>query len=195
MKVQVFLPATIIMSMLMMVLIKVRRDEAQETLKRATFVDIKVRVSDDVLREYAGEKAELKQDIDTAKDQYKETDKDMKPIQEAADKARLEAEKCAEEQKSMKDELDKLETEHTNLKAEFDKENESFKAELEALKKQLQEKSPVCAFVKTKSDAGKLCGEEVKEVKEVKEEEPKKDESKQEAPAESADAKAAAASK
>lgn len=84
--------------MLVMVLIKVRRDEAQETLKWVTFVDIKLRVSDDVLREYANEKMELRQDFDTAKDKYRETDNDMKPIQEAADKARLEAEKCAEEQ-------------------------------------------------------------------------------------------------
>lgn len=97
MKVQVFLPAVTIMSVLMVVLIKVRRDDKQETLKRATFLDIKLRVSDAVLREYANEKVELKQDVDTAMDQYKETDKDMKTTQEAADKARLEAEKCAEE--------------------------------------------------------------------------------------------------
>lgn len=41
-----------------------------------------------------------------------------------------------------------------HVTAEFDKEKESLTAELEALKKQLQEKSPVCAFVKTLSDAG-----------------------------------------
>lgn len=98
MKVQVILPATIIMSVLMGVLVKVRREEKQQALKRATFLDIKLRVSDDVMRQYENEKVELKQDVDTAMDLYKEVDKDMKLIQEAADKARLEAEKCAEEQ-------------------------------------------------------------------------------------------------
>lgn len=41
-----------------------------------------------------------------------------------------------------------------HVTAEFEKEKESLTAELEALKKQEEEKSPVCAFVKTKSDAG-----------------------------------------
>lgn len=98
MKVQVFLPATVIMSVLMVALIKVRRDEKQELDKRATFLDIKLRVSEDVLQRYSTEKVELKKDVNTAKDQNNEADKDVKPIQEAADKARLEAEKCAEEQ-------------------------------------------------------------------------------------------------
>lgn len=98
MKVQLFLPATIIMSGLMVVLIKVRRDQKEELEKRTTFLDIKLRVSDDVLRQYANEKAQLKQDADTANDQYKQTETDIKPIWEAGDKAKLEAEKCAEEQ-------------------------------------------------------------------------------------------------
>lgn len=98
MKVQVFLPATIIMSLSVVMLIKVRREKKQEMGTRATFLDIKLRVSNDVLREYKNEIAQLKQDDDTAVDQYKQTETDTKPIQEAADKAKLEAEKCAEEQ-------------------------------------------------------------------------------------------------
>lgn len=61
-------------------------------------MDIKLRVSDDVLREYANEKRQLNQDIDTARDEYKSTDEGRKKSQEAADKVMHEAEKCAEEQ-------------------------------------------------------------------------------------------------
>lgn len=61
-------------------------------------MDIKLRVSDDVLREYANEKLQLNQDIDTAKDDFKKTEEGKKASQEAADKVYHEAEKCAEEQ-------------------------------------------------------------------------------------------------
>lgn len=98
MKVQVFLPVTIVVSVLLVVLINVRQEEKEKQGKRATFMAIKLRVSEDVLREYANEKVELKQDIETAKKDYEEIDKDRKATQEAADKARLDAEKCAEEQ-------------------------------------------------------------------------------------------------
>lgn len=98
MKVQVFLPVTIVLSALLVVLIKVRQEEKEKEDKELSFMDIKLRVSDDVLREYANEKQQLYQDIDTAKDDYKKTDEGMKASQEAADKAKHEAEKCAEEQ-------------------------------------------------------------------------------------------------
>lgn len=98
MKVQVFLPMTIVLSALLVVLIKVRQEEKEKEDKRGSFMDIKLRVSDDVLRQYANEKLQLNQDIDTAKDDYKKTDEGRKGSQEAADKAKHEAEKCAEEQ-------------------------------------------------------------------------------------------------
>lgn len=98
MKVQVFLPLTIVLSALLVVLIRVRQEDKEKENKRGSFMDIKLRVSDDVLREYANEKLQLNQDIDTAKDEYKSTDEGRKASQEAADKATHEAGKCAEEQ-------------------------------------------------------------------------------------------------
>lgn len=98
MKVQVFLPLTIVLSVVLVLLIKVRQEEKEREDKRAGFMTIKLRVSDDVLREYADEKRQLNQDIDTAKDDYKKTDEGRKTSQEAADKVMHEAEKCAEEQ-------------------------------------------------------------------------------------------------
>lgn len=98
MKVQVFLPMTIVLSALLVVLIKVRQEDKEKEDKRGSFMDVKLRVSDDVLRDYANEKVQLGQDIDTAKDDYKKTDEGRKASQEAADKVMHEAEKCAEEQ-------------------------------------------------------------------------------------------------
>lgn len=98
MKVQVFLPLTIVLSATLVVLIKMRQEEKEREDKRGNFMDIKLRVSEDVLREYASEKEQINQDIDTAKDEYKSTDEARKAGQEAADKAAHEAATCAEEQ-------------------------------------------------------------------------------------------------
>lgn len=98
MKVQVFLPVTIVLSALLVVLIKVRQGEKEKEEKRVRFMDIKLRVSEDVLREYANEKMQLNQDIDIAKDDYKNTQEGKKASQEAADNVMHEAGKCAEEQ-------------------------------------------------------------------------------------------------
>lgn len=98
MKVQVFLPLTIVLSALLVVLIKVRQEDKEKENKRSNFMDIKLRVSDDVLREYANEKLQLNQDMDTAKDEFQNTDKGRKVSQEAADRVTHEAQKCAEEQ-------------------------------------------------------------------------------------------------
>lgn len=98
MKAQVFLPATIIVSVVMVMLIKVRREVKEEALKQAAFVDIKLRVIEEVMRDYAKEKVELKQEVDTAVDQYLKTEDSLKTTQEEADNTRVKAEKCAEEQ-------------------------------------------------------------------------------------------------
>lgn len=98
MKVQVFLPLTIVLSAILVVLVKVRQEEKENEGKRGSFVDIKLRVSEDVLREYANEKQQLNQDIDTAKDEYQNIENGRKGSQEAADKVMHEAQKCAEEQ-------------------------------------------------------------------------------------------------
>lgn len=98
MKVQVFLPATIILCAVLVILIKVRQDERGKEEKRALFLEIKVRVSDDVLRDYANEKVVLRQSFNTAKDEYKTTDKGKKETEEAADAVTLEAQKCEADQ-------------------------------------------------------------------------------------------------
>lgn len=98
MKVQVFLPATIVLCAVLVILIKVRRDEMEKEEKRASFLDVKLRVSVTVLRDYINEKTQLHQSFKTAKEKSKNTDKDMKESQEAADAVTLEAQKCEEQQ-------------------------------------------------------------------------------------------------
>lgn len=105
MKVYVFIPGTLILSALLVVLFKVRQEEREKVEKHSKFVDVKLRVSEDVLREYANEKVQINQDIDVAKDEYKKTDENMKASQGAADSARAEELKCAEEQVRTCDEL------------------------------------------------------------------------------------------
>lgn len=98
MKVQVFLPATIILCAVLVILIKVRQDERGKEDKRAIFLDIKVRVSDDVLRDYTNDKVVFRQSFNTAKDEYKNADKGKKETEEAADAVTLEAQKCEADQ-------------------------------------------------------------------------------------------------
>lgn len=100
MKVQVLLPATIILSALLMVFIKVRQTEQDNANKRKTFLDIKMRVSVDVLRDYQSEDSKINKDLEATGEQQKKLEEELKTEQEASDKAKHDADTCGGEQVS-----------------------------------------------------------------------------------------------
>lgn len=94
MKVQLFLPATIVVSVVLVGVIKFREMEQEKEDKRQMFADIKLRVTNDVLREYQSTRAEMRKDLDTATSQHKTLEEELKTAQMASEKAKHQAETC-----------------------------------------------------------------------------------------------------
>ncbi|XP_037639442.1 neurofilament heavy polypeptide isoform X2 [Sebastes umbrosus] len=187
MKVQCILPMTIVVTVAMIGIVKIREKEHLKETKRSKFQDIKLRVTYDVLQEYNKEKAETQDLLVKTQIEEKTMGEEVNKLQNRAEEARGDADICKSSQKSQKDELALAETELKNLQDELDKEKASWEKESETLKQQLAARSAVCGFLKTKSDAvSKLCGDDVivadAKQEEAKPEAPKQEEAKPEAP-------------
>ncbi|KAM4568049.1 uncharacterized protein V3H82_012280 [Fundulus diaphanus] len=179
MKVQLVLPLTLLTSVILVGFMKIRRKEHEKEEKRSRFQDIKMRVTSDVLQEYHNEQAEKHIELEKAQSALKTMEDEMKVVQTKAEKSTQDLAGCQDSQKSGTDQLAAAETNQKNLKAETEKETAEWKAELDRLKKQMTEKSPVCNFLKETPDPIKtMCG--IKE--EPKPEPPKKEEPKPEPP-------------
>ncbi|XP_037639441.1 uncharacterized protein zgc:174935 isoform X1 [Sebastes umbrosus] len=162
MKVQCILPMTIVVTVAMIGIVKIREKEHLKETKRSKFQDIKLRVTYDVLQEYNKEKAETQDLLVKTQIEEKTMGEEVNKLQNRAEEARGDADICKSSQKSQKDELALAETELKNLQDELDKEKASWEKESETLKQQLAARSAVCGFLKTKSDAvSKLCGDDV----------------------------------
>lgn len=94
MKVQLFLPATIVASVVLVGVIKLREMEQEKEDKRQMFVDIKLRVTNDVLREYQSERTEMRKELDTATTQHKTLEEELRTARMASEKAKSQAETC-----------------------------------------------------------------------------------------------------
>lgn len=94
MKVQVFLPATLLVSVALVAIIKFRDVEHDKQNKRFTFEDIKLRVASDVLREHQREMSEMHNKLETTRSESKKLEEEMKPAQEEADKAKTKTDAC-----------------------------------------------------------------------------------------------------
>nr|XP_046255975.1 FK506-binding protein 4 isoform X2 [Scatophagus argus] len=182
MKAQIFLPVTVIVSVALMGVVKIRSKEQEKDDKQRLFVNIKMRVTNDVLEEYENERTETSNQLVKARGRYKIMEEELKSVQIQADKAKAEVDTCKGNQKIASDKLASLQTELKNLQAAMDEETTKWKTEAEALKKQVSARSSVCDFLKTGSDAGsKLCNGQVIAVA-PKQEEPKAEAPKQEEP-------------
>uniref|UniRef100_A0A8P4KNZ7 Zgc:174935 n=1 Tax=Dicentrarchus labrax TaxID=13489 RepID=A0A8P4KNZ7_DICLA len=183
MKVQVILPLTLVVSVALVGLMKLRKKEYDKENRLNKFEDIKLRVTYDVLREYESEKARMQNLLEKTKSEHNAMEEEVNKVGMNEEKAKGEVDICQGEQKSARDQLATVETEFNSQQAANDKEKASWKAEEESLKVQLAARSSVCDFVKTQSlqAASQLCGNEVK-VEEPKAEAPKQEEPKAEAP-------------
>ncbi|XP_070768330.1 uncharacterized abhydrolase domain-containing protein DDB_G0269086 [Enoplosus armatus] len=186
MKVTLFLPMTIVVSVAVVGFMKVRRKEHDKEERQNKFEAIKLRVTHDVLGEYQSEKAETQNRLDQAQTEHKALEEVVNMLRTKADKAKGDMDICQGGQKSARDELATVQTEFDNLQAETEKEKTSWKTEVETLQQQLAAKSPLCDFLKTGSQAAStLCGEVIVEAPkqgEPKADGPKQEESKAEAP-------------
>ncbi|KAM4735587.1 uncharacterized protein FYW61_006040 isoform 1-T2 [Anableps anableps] len=189
MKVQLVLPLTLLTSAILVGLLKIRKREHETEEKRSRFQDIKLRVTSDVLQEYENEKIEKQNQLNKAQSDLKAMEEEVKVLQTKVEKAAGDLTGCEVSQKSGADQQVARESNLNNLKAETEKEKTEWNAELDRLKKQLTDKSPVCNFLKEQPDPIKnMCGikeepkAEAPKQEEKKEEPPKQEEAKPEAP-------------
>ncbi|XP_028985913.2 uncharacterized protein zgc:174935 [Betta splendens] len=182
MKLQILVPVAILLCVALFVLIKVRKTEVDMEAKRSRFQNTKLRVTDDVLREYESDKVETQKRLDKVAIDSKTLEDEANKLKQKADEAKGKADACQGSKKSGVDEAAKVETQLNTLKAETNKEKEKWAKEVETLKQSLNSRSPVCDFLKPDAQAGsKLCAVEGKK-EEPKKEEPKKEEPKKEEP-------------
>jgi len=186
MKVHLFLPMSILVSVALVGVMKIRQKEHDKIDRRNRFEDIKLRVTHDVLGEYQSEKADTQNRLDKANTDVKALEEEVKTLQMTDTKKKGEVDICQAGQKTARDELASAETELNNLQAESSKEKADWNTELASLKQQLETRSPVCDFMKPGQDSDKkLCGEVIVEApkpEEPKAEAPKPEEPKAEAP-------------
>lgn len=98
MKLQLLLPATVVASVGLLVLIKLREREHEKEDKRNMFQDIKMRVTTDVLQEYQSEKLEMHNQMEKIAKDTKTMEEDVRTAQTASEKSKVQAEGCAGEE-------------------------------------------------------------------------------------------------
>ncbi|KAA8591619.1 neurofilament medium polypeptide [Etheostoma spectabile] len=158
MKVQFLIPVALVVSVVLFGTIKIRQKEQDKEEKRNKFLDIKLRVTYDVLAEYQDDKTETEAKLEKTQSELKALTVDVNVAQAKVDKAKGEVDVCQGGQKLAKDGLGAVETESNNLKAEHDKEKTSWTTQLETQKQQLAAESAVCNFLKADAQiASNLC--------------------------------------
>ena len=94
MKVIILLPVTIALSVALLGFTKIRKREHDRDEKQSKFQDVKLRVTNEMLKEYQGEVSEAKHYMETTTAGLKALTEEMKTLQSNADKAKNEADTC-----------------------------------------------------------------------------------------------------
>lgn len=97
MKVHLFIPATVFVSVALLALIRYRQVIRQRESKLFSFEEIKLRVASDVLREYQGEINELEDSLEKAKSESQRLEEEMNPYREESEKAKVKLVACESE--------------------------------------------------------------------------------------------------
>ncbi|KAK2844577.1 hypothetical protein Q5P01_011236 [Channa striata] len=124
MKVNIVIPAAVMVSVVLFGIVKIRKKELDKEDKQSRFHEIKLRVTGDVLKEYENEKAEMQNLLQKLVSDEKALEDEVNMLISRADEIRGEVDNCQGGQKSAKDELSIAETEFSNLKAEQDQRDE-----------------------------------------------------------------------
>lgn len=94
MKLLVMIPVTIALSVALLGITKLRKKEQDKEDKRIRFLDIKLRVTYDVLKEYQTERSDMQLQLDKSQSSQKVLQDEAKALQSKADKAKGDAEAC-----------------------------------------------------------------------------------------------------
>lgn len=97
MKVQLFIPATMLASVALVAVIRFRETVRQKESKLFSFEEIKLRVASDVLREYMGEIHEVEDTMNKVKSEAQRMEEEMNPYREASEKAKEKLVACQNE--------------------------------------------------------------------------------------------------
>lgn len=97
MKAQLLIPATMLVSVALVALIKFREASRQKETKLFSFEEIKLRVASDVLREYMGEIHEQEDALEKVKSETQRMEEEMNPYREESEKAKVKLVACQNE--------------------------------------------------------------------------------------------------
>ncbi|XP_063342744.1 involucrin [Pelmatolapia mariae] len=179
MKPQFLLPATVVVSVALVGIMKLRKGEHEKYEKQFKFQDVRLRVAFDVLGEYQNDKAEKQNMLEKASTEHKALEEEVNKLQTGGDKSKGDTDACQADLKAITDEVAAAETQLKSLKADQEKEKTSWTTEEDTLKQELAKHSLACQFIKTdNAEARTLCGIQ----EQPKAEAPKQEEAKAEAP-------------
>ncbi|KAI3361039.1 hypothetical protein L3Q82_013236 [Scortum barcoo] len=116
MKVLLFLPLTLLGSVALLGLQRLRKKEHDKVYKRNKFQDIKLHVVVDVLGEYQSEYAERQHRLESTRAAYETQEDEVNKVQAKADKTKGDVDVCRGGQKTVADELASLEAQFDTLK-------------------------------------------------------------------------------
>lgn len=187
MKVQIILPLSIAVSVVAFGLLKVRVKDLTTEENKLKFQNVKLRVTDDVLTEYAKEKKNLESGMEREKAAQAELGEALTELTNDALKSELGT--CTGAKKTAADEIASMQEEVKKFEDESAKEKANWEAEIAALNEKLNKPSPICNYLKPGSTVQGLCPEKKEEPKaepqqpaEEKKEPPKPEEKKPEPP-------------
>ncbi|XP_051577844.1 uncharacterized protein LOC127454583 isoform X2 [Myxocyprinus asiaticus] len=160
--------------------------------KQASFLDIKFRVTRDVLGEYQDQLTQSNSLLKKLKQDVVNLTKELSGTKTLVGKKKTEVETCKGQKKQITNEIAATKSEKTNEQNEFVKEKSRWVKEISSLKRQTQEYSRLCDYIdKTSVEGRKLCGlselpkpklVEPKEAEQPKAEQPKAEQPKAEQP-------------
>ncbi|XP_055066316.2 uncharacterized protein [Misgurnus anguillicaudatus] len=155
--------------------------------KQASFLDIKFRVTRDVLGEYQEQLAQSTSLLEKTKKEVEDVTKELSDAKTLLENKKSELETCDTDKKRMTLEGNVAKSEKTSVQSEFLREKVRWSDEVGFLKKELEGRSKLCKYIDIYSEeARSLCGivgEPPKpKVEEPKPEAPKAEQPKPEAP-------------
>ncbi|KAM6935395.1 uncharacterized protein PEZ65_005754 [Lycodopsis pacificus] len=184
MRVQCVLPVTLVLSVALMGITKIRKFHHDKDERANRFQKTKLWVTNDALQGCERMVAETETLMQKTRTEQKALEEETIRLESEATAAQGRSNTCNAGQKFATEELTSGETELKKLQDEFEAEKTNLKTELDTLNQQLAAKSPVCGFLKAESSpARQLCGiVEAPKPEEPKAEAPKPEEPKAEAP-------------
>ncbi|XP_073704008.1 uncharacterized protein [Garra rufa] len=167
--------------------IHTRRKQETQLSKQASFLDIKFRVTRDVLAEYQDQLTQSSTLMEKTKKEMDTLAKDLSVAKTFVEKKRGDVATCKGDRKRLTDEIAAATSEKKHIQSEFVKEKTQWASEFESLKRQFERESTLCKYIDKNSEEGrKLCNisEEPQKPKEKNVEKPKAEAPKAEEPKE-----------